>query len=394
MYIRKKRNPRNDKWRVQIVESHRDGAKVRQRVLRHVGTADEDGLPALRRYAEEVLLEMRLAAEAASLPLVNAGLDLVRTVLEARQAAQASTEPSPVLNVRLGDWRELKRIVIGPREAFGQVYDVALNWREALGGRRHSANRILRELVLARLWSPASKRRTVKDLVDETGIEIDLNRVYQTMDFLDEARIARIQRDAAVRAERLLGEIEVVLFDTTTLHFESAVETLQESADGTVRSVGLRAKGYSKDGKPQRTQVLFALLITPEGLPLGYRIYRGNQYEGDTLMDAVNDVQRACPHAAVTVIADAGLLNRRNCQTLRAAGVPYVLGYSVRKAPAAIRRRLETPRTIRPGSSAPTACGAWSLSTTARGSSSRIRRSAKARTPTTASFSSIGSKRG
>ena len=117
MYIPKKRNPRNDKWRVQIVESHRDGAKVRQKVLRHVGTEDEDGLPALRRNAEGVLNEMRLAAEAAGLPLVNAGLDLTRTVLGVRQTAQAGTEPSTTLDVPIDDWRELQRLVIGPRRA-------------------------------------------------------------------------------------------------------------------------------------------------------------------------------------------------------------------------------------------------------------------------------------
>ncbi len=36
----------------------------------------------------------------------------------------------------------------------------------------------------------------------------------------------------------------------------------------------LRRKGYSKDGKPNRVQALFALLATPEGLPVGYELFR------------------------------------------------------------------------------------------------------------------------
>ena len=61
------------------------------------------------------------------------------------------------------------------------------------------------------------------------------------------------------------GPITAVFYDTTTLAFESDREDLGE----------LRRKGFSKDHKPHDVPVLFALLITPEGLPLGFRVYPG-----------------------------------------------------------------------------------------------------------------------
>ncbi len=59
------------------------------------------------------------------------------------------------------------------------------------------------------------------------------------------------------------GKVNVVLFDVTTLSFETVSEDT------------LRAFGYSKDFKFNTTQVVLALATTAEGLPVGYRLFRG-----------------------------------------------------------------------------------------------------------------------
>ena len=102
-----------------------------------------------------------------------------------------------------------------------------------------------------------------------------------------------------------------MFYDTTTLYFESEIEDEPSSS-----KPGLRFKGYSKDGKPQRTQVLLALLVTDEGIPLGYELFPGNTYEGDTLIGAIERVSKSYAVKCFTVVADSGLLSQNNQQLL------------------------------------------------------------------------------
>ena len=71
-------------------------------------------------------------------------------------------------------------------DVMGEVYS-GLGWNGLLGTRRKSSDRILRELVLARLSQPESKRATVDALAHRVGITLNLDRVYQAMDYLDAA---------------------------------------------------------------------------------------------------------------------------------------------------------------------------------------------------------------
>ncbi len=74
----------------------------------------------------------------------------------------------------------------------------------------------------------------------------------------------------------------------------------------------MRVKGYSKDGKSHRVQVVFALLVTPEGLPMGYELFPGNTYEGNTRVAALDRLERRHPGASFTVVADAAMINKAN----------------------------------------------------------------------------------
>ena len=137
-----------------------------------------------------------------------------------------------------------------------------------------------------RISHPCSKRGTVLDICTDAGGTLNLDRVYQAMDFIDEARIDAIQCQSHACAKELFSRpIDVLFYDTTTLNFESKIEDEPSSSQP-----GIRFKGYSKDGKPQRTQVLLALLMTDKEIPLGYEIFPGNTYEGDTSIGAIERV--------------------------------------------------------------------------------------------------------
>ena len=73
--------------------------------------------------------------------------------------------------------------------------------------------------------------------------------------------------------------------------------------------------------------------MTSEGLPLGYRVYPGNRYEGHTLLEAVQSLAKEGFTESITVVADAGLCNRENRALLRQHGYHYVLGRGVKRLP-------------------------------------------------------------
>ncbi len=299
---------------------------MRQRVLRHVGTATSaaqlEQLEQLEQLAHVVLEELtREASPQTSLFSVKEVADLLHQARRARPTG----EP---LGIDLADCREESRVAIGVREAFGAVY-THVGWDRLLGARRQSANRIIKELVLARIAQPRSKRATVRELDHHGALSLNLDSVYRSMDRIDEARIQGICRRSREVMEALLpGPLTVVFYDTTTLYFE------REQDDE------LRRKGYSKDGKPHRVQVLFALLATPQGLPVGYELFPGDRYEGHTLITALEALERHHEGVRFTIVADAGMINKAHEEALQRRGTSYMLGARLKTLPAAQQRAI------------------------------------------------------
>lgn len=101
------------------------------------------------------------------------------------------------------------------------------------------------------------------------------------MDRIGDEKIEEIIERSLFAAKDLLqGPPAAIFHDVTTLHFESEFED------------DLRSKGFSKNGKTDRVQILFALLVTPQGLPAGYELFPGNTYEGTTLVQALDALEK------------------------------------------------------------------------------------------------------
>ncbi len=244
--------------KVRIVTSVRDGPRIRQRVVRHVGTAAPEARPA----------------------------------------------PDP-FGVDLASCREDGRVGIGVRQAFGAVHDRP-GWEGLFGSRRPRVNRMVREMVLARIARPRSKRAVAARLEREGAPTLNLDSVYRGMDAITDARVDAVRALSRARARTLLPDpITVVFHDTTTLYFGSG-------------SGGLCSRGYSRDGRPHRVQVVPALLITPEELPIGYEPFPGDIHEGHTPGTAPAAPARCYPETRFKLVADAGMPSRANRKALRA----------------------------------------------------------------------------
>lgn len=331
MFVRVKSTPNSPRKSVQLVESFRENRKPRQRIVRHIGIARNDGeVEILRRMAERVRHEMLHRKQMSVLEEEQLGDELIRT---GHAAAQREAE-SPSMPVDLRDIREQQRLITGVHEIYGTVYR-GLGFDRLLPKSRYRAShRALYHLTLARIARPGSKRASVRALSDHFGIEIPLEKVYRMMDQLHGKVIGRLKRKVAAQAFDLVPKpLEVLFFDCTTLYFESAEED------------ALREFGYSKDGKSGEVQVLLALMVTRDGLPVSYEVFPGSTYEGHTLapmlqwMTAVR-AQGGQTGAQPVVVADAGLFSGDNLTLMEEEGARYIVGAQLKNQRRGLKEKI------------------------------------------------------
>ena len=184
----------------------------------------------------------------------------------------------------------------------------------------------LRLLAIARVCQPKSKLATVDYLKRCFNEDIKLHKVYRYMDTLYNTQREKIQNISVAHTRGVLGgQIGIVFYDVTTLYFESAREDV------------LRSPGFSKDGKTAESQIVLGLLVSRDGYPLSYNIFNGSQYEGRTFIPIIDDFVQRFSLTDFIVVADAGLLSRKNITLLKAAGYKFILGGRIKKESAMVQ---------------------------------------------------------
>lgn len=114
------------------------------------------------------------------------------------------------------------------------------------------------------------------------------------------------------------GNIGVLFYDVTTLHFESDYED------------DLRKTGFSKEGRHKSPQIIPGLLVSTGGCPLAYSIHEGNKYEGHTMLPVVNEFVGKYRLKDFAVVADPGLMNSSNIAELESLGYKYIIGARIK----------------------------------------------------------------
>jgi transposase len=305
MFVRTKQQV-NGKVSILIVENVRELGKVRQKTLRHVATVLLSEVARFIELAEHIRAEMEVEREQNLLPAST----LAEMVIFSRKR---SLYDHSSLAVNLRKLREESRIVTGFHEIYGSLYDeigLSLIFKSC-----HVSRLVLKDMVMARLARPCSKRSSAELLDRDFGITISVEKIYRMMDALTEERIHRLQDSCWYHSKSLLTEdIKVMFYDCTTLYFESFTED------------DLRRFGYSKDHKFNQGQVLLALMVTWEGLPVGYEVFPGNMYEGDTFKKAIEKIKVRYQVKRAVIVADSGLLSKPNIELLEKEHLEFILG--------------------------------------------------------------------
>lgn|ERR1700733_1277479 len=174
---------------------------------------------------------------------------------------------------------------------------------------------LYQDLALMRIVEPASKLRTIELLANYFEISYAERSVYRLIPKLLEHKNT-IEDAAYHTAKEHFGEsFALVLYDVTTLYFES-----HEPNDE------LKARGFSKDDKSKQPQIVVGLLVTHQGFPLRHEIYKGNTFEGHTMLDVVKEFQKQHSNSKPIIVADAAMLSQENMALLEAEGYQYIVG--------------------------------------------------------------------
>ena len=328
MFVRVKSTPNSPRQSVQIVESVREGDKARQKILRHVGIAMKDAeLVKLKEVAEFVKAQLEEEHQAS----LFSPEDTAQQAIEAKTTTKViEAADHQAVTVDLRRLKETQRAVVGIHEVFGSIYrQLGFDTLWGASKRYHKRRKLLEHVVMARIAQPASKRASVDLLERDFSIRLNLSSIYKMMDAMDEPTIERLQCLAGNRTKQLLGgSLSVLFYDCTTLYFES------------FEPDEIWQKGFSKDHKASETQVLLALVVTKEGLPVGYEVFPGATFEGHTLIPVLQQLKQRFDITRVVFVADQGLFNKGNLDALEKAKLEYVVGVRLKNQSDAIKRQI------------------------------------------------------
>jgi transposase len=321
MFVRVKETPNSPRKSVQIVHSYRIGDTVKQKIVRYVGIAhDDEDLEKLKLLAESIKVKLEADAQ----EMLFSPEEIAKMNIEAKTYSQDDYK------VNIKDLIEEARTVSGIHDVYGALFD-DLGYQKVIANpaRNVSAASAFKDIVLARIANPASKRASVDMLEEDFGISIDLDRVYRMMDKLDAKAIGKLKDITYQNTASLFkNKISVIFFDATTIYFESF------SPDE------LKSCGYSKDKKFGQPQVLLALMVTEDGLPIGYQLFEGNKYEGHTLIPVLSQIKQKYDIDKVIFVADSAMMAGCNTSFLDENGFSYIVGARLKSLPKELKDKI------------------------------------------------------
>jgi hypothetical protein len=319
-----------------LVENRRvdGGRKVVQRHVLYLGEINSSQQAAWRK----------------TIDVLDPGSTKTRTVALFPEECSSAVEGDNIVRIRL-DQLELRR----PRQWgagwLASVLYLKLGldnfWSEHLGASRKGTrwDHVLQTLVSYRLIDPGSEWRLHREWFDKRAMADLLGAddrlaaeatLYRCLDQLVEHKSALFSH-LQERWKDLFGAcFDVLLYDLTSTYFES---------DPPFAEGDKRRFGYSRDKRFDCVQVVIALVVTPEGFPLGYEVLAGNTLDKQTLGGALASIEKQYGKARRVWVMDRGIPTEETLEQMRQSDPPvhYLVG-----TPKGRLSKLEAALTERP----------------------------------------------
>src|SRR3989338_5159099 len=301
--IRRKDGKIHKYW--QLVRSVRIGKKVRQEIVAQLGELDAKG----RLRASE--LARRLGGHAEQPGLFNPPLE------------------KEVVQVRLNGVK-LERV-----RRFGDVWLGCKLWRMAKldeffethltrGEENIPWSMMAKILTVARLCEPSSELHIAEDwlrktaLADILGIDeekINEDRLYRGLD-----KVLPLKPALEAHVKKQWGGLfeikyDLLLYDITSTYFEGKMEGNPQAR-----------RGHSRDHRPDCKQVCIGLVVTRDGMPLGYEVFPGNLHDSKAVKATVETIEARYGKADRVWVMDRGMVSNEILSWMREGGRRYLVG--------------------------------------------------------------------
>lgn len=180
-------------------------------------------------------------------------------------------------------------------------------------------------MVINRLDDPHSKLGLLSWLEEVCLPTVDRKSIkypnlLRAMDFLIKNK-REIEDGIAQRFLTLFDtKLKLCFYDLTSSYFESEREIDND----------IRKRGYSRDHRPDRRQIVIGVVTNQEGIPLAHYTFDGNTSDRSTLIEVVREIKSRFGVREVILVADKGMTSKANYGWLRDAGVRFIFGESKR----------------------------------------------------------------
>ena len=311
MYLRHTTVRKNGKthsyWR--LVRSVRRGRRVMQETVAQLGELDGQG-----------------RARAGALALRITGRDEQYELFEPPPQQQSEPVAVRLDQIRLERARRFGDVWLGWRLWRALALDRFCEDRLVEGRERAPWPAIAAILVIARLCEPASelhiaedwyRRTALDDLLGVPAERVTDDRLYRALD-----RLLPHKQALETHLKERLGALfdldyELLLYDVTSTYFEGQAE-----------GNGLARRGYSRDHRGDCKQVCIGLVVTRDGVPLGYEVFAGNRTDVTTVEEIVTTMERRYGQARRIWVMDRGMASAETIAWLRAGQRRYLIGAS------------------------------------------------------------------
>lgn len=179
-------------------------------------------------------------------------------------------------------------------------------------------------LVIARFCEPASelhieekwyRRTALEELVGVTAAQVHTDRLYAGLDQLLPHK-ETIEKHLKERLGSLFElNYDLLLYDVTSTYFEGECAANPQAQ-----------RGYSRDSRPDCKQVCIGLVVTDEGMPLGYEVFAGNTNDSKTVQEMVEAMEAKYGRAQRIWVMDRGMVSEANLEFLRRRQGQYIVG--------------------------------------------------------------------
>lgn len=288
-----------------LVESYRTARGPRQRVVSYLGDMDEAVRLGVQQAAHNHAgQQTNLQEESPAPEWVEVNIKAVRTE-RPRRFGEVWLALELLRKLKLTDFFQTH--LTGTR--------TKISWAD-----------LAQVLVVARFCEPKSELHIAEHFYHDTALadvlgipaeQIYANRLYRALD-----HILPHKEQLEKHLKERLGELfqlhyEIILYDITSTYFE-----------GTASQNAQAQHGYSRDHRPDCKQVLIALVVTREGLPLGYEVFEGNKHDSKTVATIIKKIEALYGKSDRIWIMDRGMTSAETLVLLRQEQRRYIIGAS------------------------------------------------------------------